>query len=1196
MNSNGRRALLLLAGAFVSLATAGCKSKPVDAAQVFATRTAALAYLQRGQLPEAEAEFKKVIDLVPDDRLGYANLGLTYLQAGRFRDAEPALQRARELDPRNAEIGLMLARLYVLTARETDARKLLEGLRGDSAANIRVLYALAQLEQPHTDSSSRRRYEARLREVLATSPANLAVRLELVALLAQQSLGDSVLRQLEEVRRIPPAVPAELRAHLDSAMRALQDGTPAAAKAPLDHFLALARVTSPYQASLAEVRAGGADSPLAGRPVLSFAPTSLVARIGVRDQATTDSVQFRDVTDEAGLVDGQGQAAPRATTGAATPPVAATAAGDVDGDGGDDLFVSFPNARRESAAHLFLVQRGFARDVSSQSGIALRDGATFAKFADVDNDGWLDLFVIGGGGRGHLFHNRGNGRFDDVTAKAGIADVHGARAALFVDLDHDGDLDLVLFGNAPVTVYRNNLDGSFTDATTAFGLAGNAVAHDATFGDFDGDGRIDLFVSGPAAVGRLFHNGGAARFSDATAASGVSGTGGSSAVAVGDYDNDGVLDLFVAGTNGGAPVLRRGRAAGDTTFAIDPRSNGTLKALTGVDAAAAAFLDYDNDGWLDLVVVGKARARGTPALFLFRNDRHGQFVDRSSIIAAPVRLAGATGLVVSDVDEDGDEDLIVTDTIGALHLLRNDGGNSNMALRVTLKGLRTGSGKNNDFGIGARLELRAGDIYQSRVVTERATHFGLGPHLKADVLRVEWPNGVPQTLYLPGSDRDVVESEMLKGSCAFAYTWDGTGFRFVTDVMWRSALGMPLGLMGTTAKFAPAGASQEYLRIPGSALKPRNGKYVLQLTEELWETAYADEVKLIAVDHPDSVQVFVDERFVPPGPVALRLYQVGRTDRVVHASDEHGVDLLPALRESDARYVANFTPTQYQGVVAPHDLVLDLGESAGQSGVFLFLRGWIYPTDASINVALSQQHALQLSAPSLEVVDAKGRWTTAIANIGFPSGKDKTLVIDLAGKFPTADHRVRIRTNLQIYWDEAFVARDQAQSAVRLTTLSPTSADLHSRGFSRMYRKGGRHGPYWFAYEDVSTQSPWRPIEGAFTRFGNTLPLLGTADDMYIVMAPGDETTIEFDASSAAALPKGWTRDFLLYTDGWIKDSDLNTAFGTSVGPLPFHRMQQYPYAPGESYPTDAQHAAYLREYNTRQVGRRSELRASRAP
>jgi hypothetical protein len=404
---------------------------------------------------------------------------------------------------------------------------------------------------------------------------------------------------------------------------------------------------------------------------------------------------------------------------------------------------------------------------------------------------------------------------------------------------------------------------------------------------------------------------------------------------------------------------------------------------------------------------------------------------------------------------------------------------------------------------------------------------------------------------------------------------------------------MPMGLMagGASTAFAPAGASQEYLRIPGSALKPKDGRYLLQLTEELWETAYADEVKLLAVDHPDSVDVFVDERFVPPGPVTMRLYQVAQKHLPRSATDERGADVLPALRESDDVYVSNLTPTRYQGIVEPHDLVLDLGEQAGRPGSYLFLRGWIYPTDASINVALSQQSALTVSPPSLEVRDARGRWTTVVASLGFPSGKSKTMVIDLAGKFPTKDHRVRIRTNMQIYWDQAFVGGDAAGSPVTVTTLAPAKADLHARGFSRMYRKGGRYGPYWFAYDDVSTTSPWRPITGAFTRFGDVRSLLDGPDDMYVIMAPGDETTLAFDAGSASTIPKGWTRDFLLYTDGWIKDSDLNTAFGTTVEPLPFHRITSYPYASGESYPSDEAHRRYQREYNTRVVGSRSARR-----
>jgi hypothetical protein len=270
--------------------------------------------------------------------------------------------------------------------------------------------------------------------------------------------------------------------------------------------------------------------------------------------------------------------------------------------------------------------------------------------------------------------------------------------------------------------------------------------------------------------------------------------------------------------------------------------------------------------------------------------------------------------------------------------------------------------------------------------------------------------------------------------------------------------------------------------------------------------------------------------------------------------------------------------------VESHDLILDLGEAAGQPRSYLFLRGWIYPTDASINVALGQQSSIKLASPSLEVRDANGRWKIAIANIGFPSGKDKTMVIDLAGRFPTADHRVRIRTNMQIYWDQAFVARDLAKSPVKITTLAPVSADLHSRGFSRMYRKGGRYGPYWFAYDDVEKESPWRSIEGAFTRFGDVLPLLQSPDDMYVIMAPGDETTIQFDASSAKSLAPGWKRDFLLYTDGWIKDSDLNTAFGTTVNPLPFHGVKAYPYGPTDAYPRDSKRQRYLREFNTRVV------------
>src|SRR2546429_544700 len=789
-------------------------------------------------------------------------------------------------------------------------------------------------------------------------------------------------------------------------------------------------------------------------------------------------------------------------------------------------------------------------------------------------------------------------RFSDVTTTVGLGgvpplpDTAGDVALAIGDYDRDGAEDVFVGAH----LFHNELAHA-TETTDRAGIrlrdrAGGAVA--ATFGDYDGDGLVDLVVVGNDGRLTLFRNAGQGRFEDATAASGLTqggAQGHAAAVAVGDYDNDGFLDLFVASAGGTAPVLYHNR--GDGTFESDRRS-AAFATLGTLAARAALLFDYDNDGFLDLVVVGAPTKAGARGVYLFRNDQTGRFVDHSAILPDDLRAARRVAAV--DYDRDGDLDLIVVGEDGRPRVLLNDGRNANQYVKGELSALRTGSGKNNRFGIGATLELRAGKLYQSRVVTGPVTHLGLGQRLKADVLRVRWPNGVAQTVYYPGTDADILEQQILKGSCPFLYAWGGTAFRFVTDVMWRSALGMPLGIMagGTDIASAPPHASREYMRIPGRALAPRNGRYVLQLTEELWETAYLDQAKLLAVDHPDSVDVYVDEGFVPPapGPAALRLYAVAHPRAPVAATDEHGTDWLPALRARDDRYVAPLTLTRYQGLATLHDLILDLGDLKGleSDSVYLFLAGWIYPTDASINIALAQSGKPGVVFPYLEVKDAQGRWRR-LADVPFPSGKNKTVIVDLTGKFLSADHHVRIRTNMEIYWDQAFVAAARARTSSSITVLDPATADLHYRGFSRLYRKGGRYGPEWAAYEDVSRESPWEPIVGRYTRYGDVLPLVRAPDDMYVIIAPGDETTLTFDASAAPPLPPGWTRDFLLYTDAWLKDSDRNTAMGATVAPLPFHGMSRYPYGADEAYPTDAAHTRYLETYNTRRV----EILRSRA-
>jgi len=1133
--------------AVLLLSAVACREKPIDQGALITARTVGLEHLQRGRLPEAEQEFRQVIALAPRDPLGYANLGLTYLRAGRYAEAESELDRARRLDPKNPDIALIVAKLYSLTGRPAEARRILSTVPADA----RVLYALAELDREGGDSA----YAERLRQVLARSPANLAVRLKLADALLKLGQTDSTIRYLEEARRLRPEPPREAKPYLDAVLQALHAKRPSDARAALDRFLRLMEVTAPYQAALAEV--DGIEGPLAGRPVLAFSPQSLIAMRGIGSAPTSGQVHFVDVTGETGFPE----------LGA---PPTALALGDYDGDGEDNLLLAAPLAR------LYAVHGGFVADVSAQMPLPLPAGIRFATFADYDNDGWLDLFAIGADGRGLLLHNREGKRFDDVTDAAGVRDVDGARHALFVDLDHDGDLDLLLVGGGSLGAYRNNLDGTFTLFPNADGIVQGGT--DAAFADVDDDGRTDVFVASATGVVGLFHNDGARGFT--RTADTIRGQGGG-AVAVGDYDNDGAIDIFVAGSG-----LWHNNGSGH--FTHDMRS-------PNLQATSAIFFDYDNDGWLDLIVAGPH------GISLFHNDGSGRLTDRSQLL--PTGGAGGAGgalqrdsigpLLIADIDGDGDQDIIFGDRSG-VHVLRNDGGNAHLAMRVRLTALGLGSGKNNSYGIGARLDVRAGELYQTRIVTEPVTHFGLGTHFKADVLRVQWPNGVPQTIYFPGTDQDVLELQQLKGSCAFLYTWNGKKFEFVTDVMWRSALGMPVGIMGKGEEgrgmgYAPAGASQEYIRIPGEALQPRNGRYVLQVTEELWETAYLDQLRLVAVDHPDSVGVFVDERFPPPpGPARLRLFQTVHRRPPRSAVDGLGKDVLDDLREHDDRYVSNLTPLRYQGLTEPHELILDLDEDAGRPGTFLFLRGWIYPSDASINVALSQQHKLRVDLPALDVRDARGRWVPAHTSVGFPSGKDKTVVIDLAGLFPTRDHHVRLRTNMQIYWDQAFVAQDLGAGSLEPGVgslapkiLAPSSGFLHYRGFSRMYRRGGRYGPHWFAYDDVTTESPWRPITGAATRYGDVSPLLDRGDDQYVVMVPGDEVTVEF-AAPAAAPPPGWTRTFILYSDGWIKDSDLNTAYGTTIGPLPYHAIKSYPYAPGDAYPADSARQRYLREYNTR--------------
>jgi len=352
----------------------------------------------------------------------------------------------------------------------------------------------------------------------------------------------------------------------------------------------------------------------------------------------------------------------------------------------------------------------------------------------------------------------------------------------------------------------------------------------------------------------------------------------------------------------------------------------------------------------------------------------------------------------------------------------------------------------------------------------------------------------------------------------------------------------------------------------------------------LWETIYIDKIQLVAVDHPDSVAVFVPEQFAPPPFPGLKIYQVPKKFTPVSAKDSEGNNLLPFIAKKDNKYVSGFLSAKYQGVTSTHDLILDPGKIGQSKHLYLYLNGWIFPTDASINVALSQSDKLKVNAPILQVINKKGEWKTAITNLGFPMGKDKTVIADLSGKFLSKDHRVRIVTNMEIYWDYIFFANSNPKAPTNTTVLNPVYANLHYRGFSYGYRKGGRYGPHWFDYNKINKNRKWRDLTGNYTRYGDVKPLLLASDNKYIISNAGDETSINFDPKQLPKLKKGWTRDFFIHSVGWVKDGDLNTATGSTVLPLPYHGMSSYPPSKKDSYPKDPELQKYIKNYNTRVI------------
>ncbi|MCB0284440.1 MAG: VCBS repeat-containing protein, partial [Calditrichaeota bacterium] len=683
-----------------------CKSgdQQQKALDMIKARTMGLAYIEENKLPEAEETFKQLIKIAPNEALGYANLGLVYIRMGDFNQAEEQLKKALDITPNDPEILLNYAEVMQLTNRGNQAIALLEESIKYNPDHIRTLYKLGQNYAQSAEPTVRQKAEKLLRKVVDFLPANITARLDLVELFLKEEKSDLAAEYFEKIKSQMPVFPEGADEFYQKSLRLMLENKGKESLQPFNIFRNILKPTPLYKVGFDELK--GIGGPLIGTPVITFHQDLNVS--GQSQQVVLDAIRFTDATKAAGL-----DILPvlKSESSQNGPVYYRLASADFDGNGTQDLYASGWN-EQENKSSRFLLSNNFGKfiDISAEAGINHAGIDKDAIFADYDNDGYLDLFIVGSKAN-VLYYHYAPQKFRNVASEAGVKNDGSDNVACFADFDHDGDLDIYTANQSQNKFFRNNLDGTFLENSKKMGISGNNTpSKAAAFGDFDDDGDIDLFVINSVASNTLYSNLRQGQFADVTNDFGLSDQGGSTALAVGDYNNDGLQDLLI--TNSGQFGYTLFANKNGKEFEKDARSAEMQSVLKNYICSDVHFFDFDNDGFLDLIFAGKPR-QGDPkgkGLLLFHNDGTGIFKDVSNLLPA-TQSAGAQ-IVLADYNEDGDQDIFFSGENDRVYLLRNDGGNANHYLNVQLVGLRTGSGKNNYFGIGAKLEVKAGELYQ----------------------------------------------------------------------------------------------------------------------------------------------------------------------------------------------------------------------------------------------------------------------------------------------------------------------------------------------------------------------------------------------------------------------------------------------------------------------------------------------------
>jgi len=819
---------------------------------------------------------------------------------------------------------------------------------------------------------------------------------------------------------------------------------------------------------------------------------------------------------------------------------------------------------------------------AAAAGLKAKGHAVACAVGDYDGDGLNDLAVALDDGV-LLFHNLGKGKFEDMTAAAGLTAKNRPSGVTFVDYDHDGDLDLFLtgaplkIGDVPNVLWRNNGDKTFTEWTEPTGLGGSGKTDAAILTDFNNDKAVDLVVTGDGAAPVIFVNPREGKYPTQPLFDGknLPATVG---IAVLDYDKDGWMDIAV--THAGAPGLTLWRNVAGPEGVGRRFERVELPLHDALRGWGLTPIDIDNDGWIDLAAIVETKAG--PRVKVFRNRGDGSFEDVSTALGLDsVKLVAPRGLMAGDFTGSGAADLIVTQLNAPPLLLRNVGGNKNHSVRLDLSGFadnKTALGVKVDVfadGHWQKWELAGASGYQTQGPPQILV--GLGDSEGIDLLRILWPTGVLQDeIDLPHEPVIAMKEADRRGSsCPVLFAWDGHKYKLVTDVIGAAVVGHWF-----TPQRRNIPNPGEWIKVDGDKVATVNGKLSLRFMEPMEEVNYIDQLRLVAVDHPENVEVNPDERFLDDPPFASgRVVASKGARRPVGAWDGEGRDVLDEVSRRDHKFASGFTPLPYDGFANLHALTLDLGSVDAHSPLRLLMTGYVNYFSAT-SLYAAWQGGIKPISPYAEAQLADGSWQRIADDVGFPAGLERTIVVDLTGKLPAGARRIRLVSNLEIYWDQVLV--DQSNNAEARTAEMPLSlATLHFRGYPTQI-DGASPGDLDYDYDRVSLTGPFQHQRGNYTRMGDVTELVKGIDDRYVIFGSGEEIAAEFDAAKLPALPDGWKRDYFFYANGFVKDMDWWDASPFTVAQLPFHAMSKYPYPANEKFPDDADAMEYQLNWNDR--------------